>query len=85
MALRGAGIDTTIVDDDGWSVESFQHCPSGVNVRKVKVVCLASVFYCWYDQHWSIDTVFVDEQPMRSTNLSDNFLWVRVDERSTSL
>lgn len=84
VALRRPSIDATIIDDQRRSLECLQDRPSCIDIRKIEIIGLESIVSGRYYSHRPKDAILVDQQTMRRAQIRHNFLWIRVDERTTS-
>jgi hypothetical protein len=84
VTLRRTRIYATVIDDQRRSLERLQDRPSCLDVRKIKVIGLESIVFGRYHSHRPKDTILVDQQTMSGPQIRHNFLWIWVDERTTS-
>jgi hypothetical protein len=84
VTLRRPSINATIIDDQRRCLKRLQHRPSCIDIRKIKVIGLESIVFGRYYSHGPKDAILVDQQTMSGPQIRHNFLWIWVDERTTS-
>ena len=80
MALRGASFDATVVYDHLWRLDLPQNGPCGCQIAQIQIVRLRYEQGRMQDQHWSIHTIFVQDQLVRLPDSCDDPLIRRIDK-----